>query len=140
MPDEGRFLPLHLRGLRGEATWLLSASTIRGMHASRGRMTDDMPGPGYGLGWVVHELLGARSSSHAGSIGTFKARATVQASRDLAVAVVANAGHDAADEATIELRKALLERYRDEPKPRAAKGSAAQHRRVPPDQRAGSGR
>jgi len=64
----------------------------------------------------------------------------VQASRDLAVAVVANAGHDAADEATIELRKALLERYRDEPKPRAAKGSAAQHRRVPPDQQAGSGR
>jgi CubicO group peptidase (beta-lactamase class C family) len=121
MPDYGRFLQLHLRGLRGEATRLLSASTIRDMHASRGRMTDDAEGPGYGLGWVVHEFLGARSSSHAGSIGTFKARATVQASRDLAVAVVANAGHDAADEATIELRKALLERYRGEPKPRAAK-------------------
>ena len=79
-------------------------------------MTGDTEGPGYGLGWVVHEFLGAPSSSHAGSVGTFKARATVQASRDLAVAVVANAGHDAADEATIELRKALLEWYRGEQK------------------------
>lgn len=121
LPDYGRFLQLHLRGLRGEETKLLTPSTIRDIHASRGQMTGDTEGPGYGLGWVVHEFLGAPSSSHAGSVGTFKARATVQASRDLAVAVVANAGHDAADEATIELRKALLEWYRGEQKQLATK-------------------
>ena len=111
MPDYGRFLQLHLRGLQSRETGLLSASTLQALHKSRGQMADSTEAPGYGLGWVVHEFRGVPSSSHAGSVGTFKARATLQASRDLAVAVVANAGHDKADEATIELRNALLEQY-----------------------------
>jgi hypothetical protein len=44
-------------------------------------------------------------------VETFKARAAIQPSHDLAVAVVANAG-DEADAATNELRNVLLERYR----------------------------
>ena len=112
LPDYGRFLQLHLRGLRGSEHALLSASAIQYLHESRGGMSPDSNLPGYGLGWVIHDHLGARSSSHAGSIGRFKARATIQPSRDLAVAVVANAGGKAADDATIELRDALLKRYR----------------------------
>ena len=111
LPDYGRFLQLHLRGLRGTEPALLSSSTIQHMHESQGGMSLDSNLPGYGLGWVVHDYLGARSSSHAGSIGRFKARATIQPSRDLAVAVVANAGGDAADRATTELRESLLKRY-----------------------------
>ncbi|PEN12213.1 hypothetical protein CRI94_14330 [Longibacter salinarum] len=121
MPDYGRFLQLHLRGLRGNKTTLFAASTVRDMHTSRGAMSDSTDIPGYGLGWVVHDYLGARSSSHAGSVGTFKARATIQASRDLAVAVVTNAGHEDADEATIELRKALLEQYGEKTEEHATK-------------------
>lgn len=113
MPDYGRFLQLHLRGLRGKDTSLLASPTIQEMHESRGPMAGSTEATGYGLGWVIHDVLGVRSSSHAGSVGTFKARATVQASEDLAVAVVANAGHDEADDATIELRRALLEWYQD---------------------------
>ena len=112
MPDYGRFLQLHLRGLRGEEPTLLSPSTIQYMHRSQGGMTDPAELPGYGLGWVVQEIAGERSSGHAGSVGSFKARAVMQPSRDLAVAVVANAGDDASDAATIELRDALLNRYR----------------------------
>jgi len=112
LPDYGRFLQLHLRGLRGSESVLLSASAIQYMHESQGGMSPDSNLPGYGLGWVIHNHLGARSSSHAGSIGRFKARATIQPSQDLAVAVVTNAGGDAADAATIELRDALLKRYR----------------------------
>ena len=111
MPDYGRFLQLHLCGLKGEETGLLSASTIQDIHESRGRMTERTEAPGYGLGWVVHAFRGVRSSSHAGSVGTFKARATIQASRDLAIAVVANAGNEVADEATSKMRDALLKQY-----------------------------
>jgi hypothetical protein len=62
------------------------------------------------LGWVVLDHLGTRTSGHSGSLGTFKTKAVIQPSRDLAVAVAANAG-DAADAATSELRDALLERF-----------------------------
>lgn len=113
MPDYGRFLQLHLRGLRGEETALLAPSTIQYMHDSKGPMTEQADGPGYGIGWGVQNIAGARLSGHAGSAGTFKARAAIQASRNLAVAVVANAGHEAADDATAALRDTLLERYRD---------------------------
>jgi CubicO group peptidase (beta-lactamase class C family) len=111
LPNYGRFLQLHLRGLRGENTALLSPSAIQNMHASRGGIQPDSEMPGYGLGWAISEYNGAQLSSHAGSIGRFKARATIHASQDLAVAVVANAGGDAADRATRELRKTLLKRY-----------------------------
>ena len=113
MPDYGRFLQLHLRGLRGGETTLLSSSTIQYMHKSQGRITDHTELPGYGFGWVVQDIVGERSSGHAGSLGSFKARAAIQPSRDIAVAVVANAGDDEADAATIALRAALLEWYQD---------------------------
>jgi CubicO group peptidase (beta-lactamase class C family) len=111
LADYGRFLQLHLRGLRGSETALLPASAIQFMHESMGGMNTDSDTPGYGLGWVVGEYQGERVSGHAGSIGRFKARAILHATGDVAVAVVANAGGDAADSATQELRQALLERY-----------------------------
>jgi CubicO group peptidase (beta-lactamase class C family) len=114
LADYGRFLQLHLRGLRGRETAILSASAIQFMHASRGGIRPDSEMPGSGLGWIVHDYRGARMSSHAGSLGRFKARATIHASGDVAVAVVANAGGEAADKATRELRRVLLERYESE--------------------------
>ena len=110
LPDYGRFLQLHLRGLRGEETDALSVSAIRYLHESQGSMSEAGDGPAFGLGWVVLDHLGARTSGHSGSLGTFKTRAVIQPSRDLAVAVAANAG-DEADAATSELRDALLERF-----------------------------
>jgi CubicO group peptidase (beta-lactamase class C family) len=110
LPDYGRFLQLHLRGLRGKETDALPVSAIRYLHESQGPMSEEVDGPGYGLGWVVLDHLGARTSGHSGSLGTFKTRAVIQPSRDLAVAVAANAG-DEADAATSELRDALLERF-----------------------------
>lgn len=108
----GRFLQLHLRGLKGRKTALLSAPAIRFMHASRGGIDPGSEMPGYGLGWIVHQQDGARLSSHAGSLGRFKARATIDPAGGLAVAVVANAGGDSADRATRQLRKTLLAHYR----------------------------
>jgi CubicO group peptidase (beta-lactamase class C family) len=110
LPDYGRFLQLHLRGLRGEETDALPVSAIRYLHESQGPMSQEADGPAYGLGWVVLDHLGKRTSGHSGSLGTFKTRAAVQPSRDVAVAVAANAG-DEADAATSELRDALLERF-----------------------------
>jgi CubicO group peptidase (beta-lactamase class C family) len=110
LPDYGRFLQLHLRGLRGKETEALPVSAIRYLHESQGPMSEEVDGPGYGLGWVVLDHLGTRTSGHSGSLGTFKTKAVIQPSRDLAVAVAANAG-DAADAATGELRDALLERF-----------------------------
>jgi len=111
LADYGRFLQLHLRGLRGSETTLLPASAIQFMHESMGGITTDSDIPGYGLGWVVSEYQGDRVSGHTGSIGRFKARAILHATGNVAVAVVANAGGDAADSATRELRQALFERY-----------------------------
>jgi len=110
LPDYGRFLQLHLRGLRGEETDALPVSAIRYLHESQGPMSEEADGPAYGLGWVVLDHHGVRTSGHSGSLGTFKTRAVIQPSRDLAVAVAANAG-DEADAATSELRDALLERF-----------------------------
>lgn len=115
MPDYGRFLQLHLRGLRGEPTALLTPEAIQHLHTSQGPMRAGEGAPGYGLGWAIQRVAGAPISSHTGSIGTFKARAAIQASHNLAVAVVANAGDDEADAVTDTLRGALLRQYQTAP-------------------------
>ena len=87
MPNYGRFLQMHLAGLRGEDT-LVPADTIRFLH-NGGEI-------GPGLGWGVTrvgslERLGI-FSTHAGSAGTFVVAAAVSHEHDRAFALALNAG------------------------------------------------
>jgi CubicO group peptidase (beta-lactamase class C family) len=84
MLDYGRFLQLHLRGLRGRDD-VLKATTIRALH---GRVAPDDPA----MGWTVMPRDGVESHEHVGSYGAYVAYATVQPSRDVAVAVFTNVG------------------------------------------------
>ena len=79
MPDYGRFLQLHLRGLRGRDDGL-KASTIQDLHQR------------VALGWTVLPRGGVESHTHSGSSGAYVAFVTLQPSRDLAVAVFTNMG------------------------------------------------
>jgi len=79
MLDYGRFLQLHLRGLRGRDD-ALKATTIQDLHKR------------VALGWTVLPLDGVESHEHFGSSGAYVAYATIQPSRDIAVAVFTNFG------------------------------------------------
>jgi CubicO group peptidase (beta-lactamase class C family) len=87
MPDYGRFLQLHLRGLRGRDD-VLKATTIQDLHK---RVPND-PAPGSVMGWVVMPRDGVESHEHVGSYGAYVAYATIQPSRDIAVGVFTNIG------------------------------------------------
>jgi len=88
MPDYGRFLQLHLRGLRGRDD-ALKATTIQQLH---GRVAPDNPALGFGMGWAVMTRDGVESHEHVGSYGAYVAYATIQPSRDIAVGVFTNLG------------------------------------------------
>jgi CubicO group peptidase (beta-lactamase class C family) len=88
MQDYGRFLQLHLRGLKGRDD-VLKATTIQALH---GRAAPDDPAPGLGMGWTLMPRDGVRSHEHVGSYGAYVAYATVQPSRDVAVAAFTNVG------------------------------------------------
>jgi CubicO group peptidase (beta-lactamase class C family) len=79
MPDYGRFLQLHLRGLRGRDD-VLKATTIQDLHRR------------VALGWTVLPRDGVESHEHFGSSGAYVAFAAIQPSRDIAVAVFTNIG------------------------------------------------
>lgn len=79
MPDYGRFLQLHLRGLKGRDD-VLKAATIQDLHRR------------VAVGWTVLPRDGVESHEHFGSSGAYVAYATIQPSRDLAVAVFTNIG------------------------------------------------
>ena len=79
MPDYGRFLQLHLRGLRGRDD-VLKAATIQDLHRR------------VALGWTVIPRDGVESHEHFGSSGAYVAYATIQPSRDVAVGVFTNMG------------------------------------------------
>lgn len=79
MPDYGRFLQLHLRGLRGR-DHALKATTIQELHRR------------VALGWTVLPRDGVESHEHFGSSGAYVAYATIQPSRDIAVGVFTNIG------------------------------------------------
>ena len=79
MPDYGRFLQLHLRGLKGRDD-VLKATTIQELHRR------------VAVGWTVLPRDGVESHEHAGSSGAYVAFATIQPSRDIAVAVFTNVG------------------------------------------------
>jgi CubicO group peptidase (beta-lactamase class C family) len=86
--DYGRFLQLHLRGLRGRDT-ALKAQTIQNLH---GRVAPTDPAYGSTMGWTVMPRDGVASHEHVGSYGAYIAFATVQPSRDVAVATFTNIG------------------------------------------------
>lgn len=86
--DYGRFLQLHLRGLRGRDD-VLKATTIQDLHRKAPPIN---PSLGFAMGWSVMPRDGVESHEHVGSYGAFVAYATIQASRDLAVGAFANLG------------------------------------------------
>ena len=95
----GRFVQLHLRGLRGRPE-LVGLESFKRLHSPvRGAFTP---------GWGIQPWEGARTSVHLGSAGTFYALVAVQPERDLAVAVMTNAGGDRAEAASVSLARHLI--------------------------------
>lgn len=92
LPDYGRFLQSHLRGLRSKET-ILPSATIRELH------NDGLPG--VGMGWQVKRLKGLESlgllSVHGGSARTFEMFAAICHERDLAIGFATNAYVNAVD-------------------------------------------
>jgi CubicO group peptidase (beta-lactamase class C family) len=86
--DYGRFLQLHLRGLRGVDD-VLKASTIRDLHELVAPIN---PASAFSMGWSVMPRDGVKSHEHVGSYGAYVAYATIQPSRDVAVGIFTNVG------------------------------------------------
>jgi CubicO group peptidase (beta-lactamase class C family) len=86
--DYGRFLQLHLRGLRGRDD-VLKATTVQDLHR---QAAPNNPAFGFAMGWSVMPRGDVQSHEHVGSYGAYVAYATIQASRDLAVGVFTNLG------------------------------------------------
>jgi CubicO group peptidase (beta-lactamase class C family) len=78
--DYGRFLQLHLRGLRGRDN-VLKATTVQDLHRKAAPIN---PSLGFAMGSVMLRD-GVESREHVGSYGAYVAHASVQASRDVAV-------------------------------------------------------
>jgi len=106
LDDYARFLQMNLRGLEGRDTPLLKAATIKHLHTSPVTPPDK-----YGLGWGLQDFDGAAASVHTGSAGMFFAVTVIQPSRDLGVAVFANAGGERGTKASTDAVKALIRRF-----------------------------
>lgn len=110
LDDYARFLQMNLRGLEGRDTPLLKAATIKHLHSSPVTPPDK-----YGLGWGLQDFDGAAASVHTGSAGAFFAVTVIQPSRDLGVAVFANAGGERGTKASTDAVKALIRRFAASP-------------------------
>ncbi len=91
--DFARYAMLHLRGLEGRPTAILSPATFRELH--------EPILEGYALGWNVvpdgtSRLPGVRQLQHLGSGGTFTAVLALFPDLDLAVVAVHNGGSNTA--------------------------------------------
>ena len=101
LADYAKFLQMHLAGLAGR-DGLLKASSIQRLHA----------GPGeYAMGWFLREFDGTAAHWHTGSIDTFFSRVIMLPERDIAVAVLTNAGSETASTASREAAMELLRLY-----------------------------
>jgi D-alanyl-D-alanine carboxypeptidase len=106
LDDYAKFLQLNLRGLQGHDTPLLEAETIKHLHTS-----PVLPPDKYGLGWGLQDFDGAPASVHTGSAGAFYAVTIIQPTRDLGVAVFANAGGERGAKAASDAVKALIRQF-----------------------------
>jgi CubicO group peptidase (beta-lactamase class C family) len=106
LDDYARFLQVNLRGLQGRDTPLLEAATIKHLHTS-----PVTPPDRFGLGWGLQDFDAAPASVHVGSAGAFYAITIIQPTRDLGVAVFANAGGSRATAAATDVAKALIRRF-----------------------------
>lgn len=104
--DYGRFLQMNLQALRGNETSFLSVASVRHLHTSP--MRDN-----YALGWGTFQLDGVRSSTHAGSAGSFYALVTLQPESDVGIAILANSAGErttkASDAVLTTLKSMLLQ-------------------------------
>lgn len=101
LADYAKFLQLHLAGLDGR-DGLLKASSIQRLHA----------GPGeYAMGWFLREFDGTAAHWHTGSTDTFFSRVIMLPERDVAVAVLTNAGSETASAVSREAAMELLRIY-----------------------------
>ena len=73
MQDYGRFLQLHVRGLRGRDD-VLKATTIQDLHR---RVAPNNPALGFVMGWTVMTRDGVESHEHVGGYGACVAYATI---------------------------------------------------------------
>lgn len=101
LADYAKFLQLHLAGLAGR-DGLLKASSIRRLHA----------GPGeYAMGWFLREFDGTAAHWFTGSTDTFFSRVIMLPERNIAVAVMTNAGSETASSTSREAVMELLRIY-----------------------------
>lgn len=110
MYDYGRFLQLHLRGLKGRDD-ILKAATIQELHTRVAPSTANAAGNL--MGWSLMPRDGVESHEHTGSYGAFTAYVTVQPSRDIAVAAVTNLGNsqelrDACGRVALRIARGIL--------------------------------
>jgi CubicO group peptidase (beta-lactamase class C family) len=91
LADYGKFLQMHLRGLRG-MDGVVKSTTITDLHAAIAPVDS---GTKYGAGWGVGITRdGFETHGHTGSAGAYIAIAAIQPARDFAVAILTNIGGD----------------------------------------------
>lgn len=105
LSDYGRFLQLHLRGLRGR-DGALKARTIQELHGLGPDTRTLRPG----MGWNRMPRAGGDSHEHRGSNGSCVGFATIQPSRDVAVAVFTNLGGDGLRDIVADIALRIAER------------------------------
>jgi CubicO group peptidase (beta-lactamase class C family) len=107
LPDYGRFIQLHLRGLRG-GDGVLAAATIRALHTPVAPFDS---ATGFGLGWGIYTREGYETHGHAGSEGSFYSIVVLQPERNFGLAILTNLGSDDVGKAMGRLRLAITNRY-----------------------------
>lgn len=97
--DFARFVQLHLRGLRGQSTFL-DPTTFRMLHTS----VQD-----YAMGWAVIDAGGVQFSFHGGGTDLFHAVMVLVPAADRAAIVMANGDNPDIEEAATVLASQLLQ-------------------------------
>ncbi len=93
LQDYAKFVTLNLRALRGHPQ-LVSAAGFSRLFTPNGN---------YALGWLVGGTADAPFFAHEGSTGVFHALVLINPTRNVAVAVLVNAGGQAASQAAVEV-------------------------------------
>lgn len=98
LPHFFRWLQANCAGLQGQ-DFIVQPATLQQIHT---------PGLRAGLGWGSSDIDGLRYSAHTGSAGTFFVVGVISADADRVLAVAANAGHEAAEEATLPMARTIM--------------------------------